>query len=436
VTDASSQDRFAAGLQAFHSFVSQDLLYAVKGLRKRVDLLGNDYYLAHIFRTLHWWTKPTHVTVLGDLVGSQWVNDNEFESRGRRYWNRMLVGTTRVEDELIDPSQGEREKIFSLDDATWTTRVINIAGNHDIGYAGDISETRLERFERVFGKANWDIRFEYPTAPNASVEATVTPSIHIIVLNSLLLDTPALSDKLQSDTIAYLNSVITGRSKPVEDTSSFTLLLTHLPLYKKAGVCIDPPFFDFWGSDDCGGICKPGGLKEQNHLSDAASGPGILESVFGMKGDANTPARGKGRQGLILTGHDHEGCDVWHFIPANSTYDSTSTEESTDRTQWESARWREADISSSHTGVREVTLRSMMGEFGGNAGLLSAWYNFDSGEWQYDIKMCRLGVQHIWWAVHIIDLVALALSVYRLAFGFTAPVSKILEKPRQVPKGK
>ena len=37
--------------------------------RKQLDLIGNDYYLAHIYRTLHRHTKPTHVTVLSPALG-------------------------------------------------------------------------------------------------------------------------------------------------------------------------------------------------------------------------------------------------------------------------------------------------------------------------------------------------------------------------------
>jgi hypothetical protein len=404
-------ETLSGGLRELQGLFLKDVWEALKGLRKRIDLLGNDYYLAHIFRTLNWWSKPTHITVLGDLIGSQWVSDDEFEWRGWRYWNRVLAGAKKVDDGITSLQGDGNEKVFALDDEIWKNRIINIAGNHDIGYAGDISQSRMERFERVFGRANWDIRFEYPRNENNSLDGAVVPSIHMIVLNSLLLDTPAMSDELQEETVSYLNSVITKRVKPVEDRSSFTLLLTHLPLFKKEGVCVDPPFFDFWGSDDGGGVYKPQGLKEQNHLSQPASEPGMLESIFGMKGDVNVPAQGKGRNGVILTGHDHEGCDTWHFIPVNSTYDSTEEEHREVQTQWEAARWKHADPSVSHTGVREVTLRSMMGEFGGNAGLLSAWFDFGTAEWKYEIQMCRLGVQHIWWAIHVVDVLAIVLLV-------------------------
>lgn len=438
VREANSTALVSVLLEELKTVFVEDLPQSLFALRKQIDLFGNDYYLAHIFRTLNWWTRPTHVTVLGDLIGSQWVSDDEFDWRGWRYWNRVLAGSERVEDEVTTLAEGEQDHVFSLDDSSWKSRIINIAGNHDIGYAGDVTQNRMNRFERVFGKANWDVKFEYPHNANSSDQTHTTPSLHMVVLNSLVLDTPAMSEDIQTQTFEYLNGVIANRLRPVEDPASFTLLLTHLPLFKKEGVCVDSYYFDFWDDDDCSGNCRPHGLKEQNHLSMHASQPGILEGLFGMKGDLSVPASGRGRNGLILTGHDHEGCDTWHFIPTNETYNSELDEERERSTRWDSVKWRDAESMSSHTGLREVTLRSMMGDFGGNAGLLSAWYDFSAGEWKYNIQMCGFGVQHIWWAVHVVDLITVLATILYLStlllqqLNFTAAVKEI----PVIPKGK
>lgn len=423
------------------AIITRDIPDSFQANRKRLDLFGNDYYLAHIYRTLHTWTKPTHVTVLGDLIGSQWVTDEEFDWRGWRYWNRVFSGASRVEDRVTaslpdDDASGGGVKRFNLTDGTWSRRVINIAGNHDIGYAGDVTPERMARFERVFGAANWDVLFEYPSDSRLNPP----PSIHLIVLNSLILDSPALSENVQSDTYAYINSLMNKRLSSVSDRSVFNLLLTHVPLYKPAGVCSDGPAFEFWNEDDGvgGGAWKLHGLKTQNHLSEGSSRQGVLESLFGMSGDLErAAARGKGRHGLILTGHDHQGCDVWHYIPAEMTQkpkeddrfasNSTSGSDDSDQVQkemvtnWQSTLFSNASsIPDSHTGVREITLRSMMGEYSGNAGLLSMWYDFNASEWRYEIMMCPLGVQHYWWATHVIDLITVAVG---LAWVFTAITS-------------
>jgi hypothetical protein len=53
----------------------------------RIDLWGNDRYLRHVHRTSLQQILPqaTHEVVLGDLFGSQWINDEEFVSRVHRY---------------------------------------------------------------------------------------------------------------------------------------------------------------------------------------------------------------------------------------------------------------------------------------------------------------------------------------------------------------
>jgi hypothetical protein len=48
----------------------------------------------------------------------------------------------------------------------------------------------------------------------------------------------------------------------------------------------------------------------------------------------------------------------------------------------------------------------MMGDYSGHAGFLSAYFDSDKGErgeWVFEFANCGVGVQHWWWAVHIID---------------------------------
>ncbi|GME46779.1 polarized growth protein [Neofusicoccum parvum] len=374
-----------AARTAAEAVFHDDLPRLLNGYRKRLDLVGNDYYLAHIYRTLYWWSEPTHVSVLGDLLGSQWIDDDEFERRSWRFWHRVFRHGAKVNDQITRTPRVEEVGA----DPAWKRRIINIAGNHDIGYAGDISEERISRFERQFGPVNWETTFRLSSVNLSAPD--VHPELRVIVLNSMNLDTPALDEDLQAQTYDFINDAI-HRSHPVEDRSTFTLLLTHIPLHKEAGVCVDAPFFDYFNDDEGGGV------KEQNHISDHAS-EGVLQGIFGMSGDPSAPARGMGRNGLIVTGHDHEGCDVYHHRPR-------------DGDAWKAAPWKdaaalvqEADL----PGVRELTLRSMMGEYGGYAGLLSVWFDEGLGEWRSDVMMCSAGVQHIWWAVHIVDLITVGL---------------------------
>ncbi|KAH8596635.1 hypothetical protein B0O99DRAFT_619501 [Bisporella sp. PMI_857] len=400
--------RIRHSLHDIIDFYLDDIPKALEVYRKRVDHVGNDYYLGHIYRTMHWWTDPTHVTVLGDLVGSQWINDKEFESRGWRYWNRVFRGGERVPDELTSaPSQEVQNLRFLGDDAAaWKKRIINVAGNHDIGYAGDLTSDRLERFERVFGKPNYEMRFQLPinstlVKTEDSVEGgeeRPVPELRIVVLNDMNLDTPVGVKELQDETYQFLNGIITT-SKDVTRPAHFTLVLTHIPLYKDAGICVDGPFFDFFSD------YFNNGVKEQNHLSRDAS-KGILEGIFGMSGDSYTAGQGFGRYGTVLNGHDHEGCDIYHYINQSSPPER----------RWEATRWKDAQTSDlldtpGIPGIRETTVRSMMGDFAGNAGLMSLWFDEETWDWRYEFANCGLGTQHIWWTVHVWDFINVILVV-------------------------
>jgi hypothetical protein len=136
-----------------------------------------------------------------------------------------------------------------------------------------------------------------------------------------------------------------------------------------------------------------------------------------MSGDKDVPGGGWGRNGLILNGHDHTGCDVVHFVNRSITKDTG--DDTTQQTwKWDARRYSAVQEDGSDTpSIREVTLRAMMGDYGGNAGLLSVWFDANPAvnEWKYEITMCKAGVQHIWWAIHVIDIVAiLLLLVYTL----------------------
>ncbi|MCJ1353671.1 MAG: hypothetical protein MMC33_003658 [Icmadophila ericetorum] len=379
-----------------------DLPVLLGSWRKRIDLIGNDYYLAHIYRTVYKHTNPTHVTVLGDLIGSQWIDDEEFEARGKRFWQRVFRYGQKVEEEVT----GQATTEVLGEDKRWPRRIINVAGNHDVGYAGDVTPERLERFSRVFGDPNWEIRFQLPQKETESSQndmAKPIPELRIVVLNDLIMDTPALNQTLQSEVYAFLNKAIT-ESRPVEDRTTGTILLTHVPLHKEPGICVDSPYFAYYP--------EGGWLKEQNQIG-FDTGKGVLEGLFGMSGNPDADGQGFGRNGIILNGHDHEGCDVYHHLPPAEEWHTR---------RWNAIKWQDAAelVNQPIPGIREITVRSMMGDFGGNAGLLSAWFDDGVGEWRFEYSTCAVGVQHIWWAIHIMLLVMLGLWAYLALKFFTS----------------
>lgn len=438
--------------------------------------------------------------MLGDLVGSQWISDEEFDRRARRYWHRAFKGGERVPDDIAawpaSTYDSAGELGTKLYDDLWQRRILNVAGNHDIGYAGDLTNERMDRFERVYGKANYELRFELPSSilspagaatirnetadpdhdGNIHQNDRLTPELRIVLLNSMNLDTPVATSELQDQTYSFINDVI-NTATAVEFKGHFTVVLTHVPLYKAEGICVDAPLFTFHND---------GTLKEQNQLSADAS-KGFVEGIFGLNGDANAAGGGMGRRGVVLNGHDHEGCDTWHFInqsepakPADTApisddadesekpvdsddgdepnkinrSDAGDDDEKTDAPEsselfaditpadeptqpvreWQARSWRNATSEGivgapSLPGLREITVRSMMGGYGGNAGLLSAWFDEETWEWRFEYATCALGTQHLWWAVHITDvIVAVLLVVYGVMSALPRAETKILAK--------
>ncbi|KAK3725966.1 hypothetical protein LTR37_000114 [Vermiconidia calcicola] len=387
--------------------VTQDVPKLLKGYRKRIDLWGNDLYLAHIYRSVSWWAEPTHTVVLGDLLGSQWIGDEEFARRSERFWNRVYRGAEKAPRTTTD----SRKTVEVLgQDESWRRTLITVAGNHDIGYAGDIDEHRIERFEDAYGSVNWETTFIWENATSQSANSTDSdrskfpsspPELHLVMLNSMNLDSPAYNTELQQQSRDFLEAQLYHSDHSARSESA-TILLTHIPFHKEAGVCMDPPFFD-WFPEDQGG-----GIREQNHLSKQTSD-------FILSGLAGGSKRGKA---IILNGHDHEGCDTYHYRALDTGDDAS--EEAFIPPAWEAKYFGDAFsevANDSLHGLREITVRSMMGSYGGNAGFLSAWFDENSREWKFAYNSCMLGVQHFWWAVHVLDLVVLGLGLASLVAG-------------------
>lgn len=284
---------------------------------------------------------------------------------------------------------------------------MNITGNHDVGYAGELNTERLGRWETHFGLSNV---IHILSIPNL-------PTLRIVLFNTLNLDSPATDSDMQNITHTFLRSLL-----PIDEEEPIpqTVLLTHLPLYRGPGICSDPPNFDYWSlniTDQYGnvtGCFRP--IKHQNHLSRWAS-DWILETVFGDHDE-----------GVILGGHDHAGCDVlhqqltdsenqnaWtaHFVhdelkrkkrdvdnveipeataePEEEIFDDNhpfDVEEDDamyppeewqyemhERNNLTKGIWKAEKYTPNTSGIREITVRSMMGEFQGNVGLLTGSYN-------------------------------------------------------------
>jgi predicted phosphohydrolase len=249
-----------------------------QGLYGKIDLMYNDAYFRHIVSNIMKYLSPTHVFVLGDLFSSQYINDIEFAQRLQRY--NYIFESVNVP-------------------------LYNITGNHDLGYAGEVTPQRLQRFEKAFGKVN---------------DALIIADHVVGIVNSVNIDSSA-EKSLRQQTWAHMKNL----SEASKEQNMPLIMMTHIPLHKedysekhyeniltsqkKLELCVDRSYTT---------LNNAGHIDVQNMLQP--------ESTQTILKEFN-PA-------FVFNGHDHEGCIYRH---------------------------NEQTV--------EYTIRSMMGEFGGYAGM-------------------------------------------------------------------
>ncbi|KAF9155063.1 hypothetical protein BG015_011201 [Linnemannia schmuckeri] len=348
------------------------------GKRAHVDLAFNDAYMRHIYKQMmsssweplallsaflsksrkpHTPRSPTHVSILGDLFSSQWIDDAEFDVRVARY--RSI---------FPDPSLSSGAVVAGEESSVPV--MINITGNHDIGYGYDISQDRVERWEQVFGKSNFISSMDIPvidadgasendtnsrrtqSTSNGRISDGSRRRLHLVVLNTMLLDGPSSDENLRGQTWKFLQEASLLKENNPKDK---IVLLTHIPFHKEQGICVDPPDIRVhWDNT----------IIEQTMLT-----PNTTQWIL------NTL-----RPDFVLNGHDHYGCDVVHTLQhgqdtwiASATTDLSLSTSGSSQKQDEEEKQKEvkgqAPPPPPALRVREITQRSMMAEFGGYSGL-------------------------------------------------------------------
>lgn len=374
----------------------------IKGIWKntpyltRLDIFGNDYYLGHIFSMMKKRLNPTHVAVMGDLFSSQWIGDSEFYNRTRRYTERIFQrNVTHLENTLNEnhdddgqyrndwasfaddfkqrltkePKELEfgYENVYSWDPVNEDYLFINLTGNHDIGYSGDATFQHMSRFHHLFGKDNYWIEYDRDT----------DHPWRIVVLDSMLLEGPPLQQEFVDATWEFLFQLFERRFE------GSTVLLTHVPFYKREGLCTDGELFRYYPEEWPREPYKQNLLRSQNHLSEEATKK-VLNLIFD-----------NGKPGIILTGHDHEGCETLY-------------QRFGDKGDWKATK----ALESANFYVREITVKSMMGEFNGNTGLVTGHFNQKTHLWEWSFTLCPFSIQHVWWFTKVVTFLSgLLLSV-------------------------
>ena len=256
-----------------------------QGLWGRIDVALNDLYFRHIAGAVAR-LNPTHAFILGDLFSSQYIRDAEFNERVKRF----------------------RWSWKPLYDAC-PTPVVNVTGNHDIGYGDYASPRVISRFEAAFGPVNTHF---------------VAAGHTFVVLNSMTLD------ESQADLRSATWSFVEEAGRAANASGLPVVLVTHIPLYKDKTAP---------GCDKVEINVRFGRIKDQTHLRKETS-----EKLFGIL-----------HPSIIFVGHDHNGC--YHEFQG---------------------------------GVREYTVRSVMGDYGGNVQLLGIKRSEEGNGYEYNVEACPL----------------------------------------------
>lgn len=188
--------------------------FASSDLAKKVTEL-NDIYMRFIVDTMVNQLEPNYVVVMGDLFSYQDTTDPEFAERASRYrW------------------------IF--DSAITRGNIINITGNHDLGYGYEMSRWHVDRFEKEFGLSNFD--FLYPIEDDVDNDGTPDTAF-ITVINNLVLD-PSKDQDIRNEVWRYVNKLNPIRLENLHRTSFQKHTLTISALQPRISANI-PLFANF-----------------------------------------------------------------------------------------------------------------------------------------------------------------------------------------------
>ncbi|KAJ1964165.1 hypothetical protein GGI12_001595 [Dipsacomyces acuminosporus] len=309
----------------------------------RYDLLVNDYYLHHIYKSTISALDPHYVVTMGDIFSSQWIDMEEYRKRFDRFrWiSRQVDGQNR---------STEGRHIY-----------LTLAGNHDIGYGEETEPYHIERYESSFGMLNkeWVVDI-------GGDRGTSVPPHRAAIINAMNLD-KTRSVQFRRQTWEFVHKLAALRR---QEPDTPLILFLHIPLDKPSGVCVDSPDIRY----------LDGYIDYQDYLTPATSAY-LLHCL--------SPA-------FIFNGHDHNGCvsafkvdssiktpiqlsgtdktiqGITDFcslsfedLDANESaleefiHSSISTLSSADMSSTINASWT----------TTEITVRSAMGAYGGASGI-------------------------------------------------------------------
>lgn len=227
------------------------------------DKLRREWQMHRAFQTTMTLHRPDAVAFLGDVFDEgQWSNDEEFSVYMDRFWDLFYVPTS--------------------------TKVLVMAGNHDIGFHYRLHEYFVDRFEESFN--------------TSAVQLTAIKGNLFVTINSMALYGDGCNfcthAKMELQRIRHKlwcseEKATREKSCRKEDrlkTNSRPIILMHFPLYRKSdSECSEPD-------------AAPAGVKEELFRENWEC---LSREATSMLLDSLKPR-------AVFNGHTHHGCLTVH----------------------------------------------------------------------------------------------------------------------------
>ncbi|CAG8183859.1 unnamed protein product [Penicillium olsonii] len=303
-----------------------------------------DQYMRRSFSLIQDHLEPDSVLFLGDLFdgGREWATATSSSPEARwkgykdRYWKKEFGRFVKI---FLDPwEKANRPSV----DGRGRRLLANLPGNHDLGFGNGVQEPVRDRFESFFGKTNQvnvignhtfvsvdSVSLSAMDQPDPLTGSSPTSSDANHAIRPIWKEADDFLDKMaihkakaETDELRMLRNQSEGHlfnyrvvdaveatlhHRQEQVSAGFpTILLTHVPLYRKAGTPCGPlrehyppssPEEDLQ-EDERNAISISAGYQYQNVLTQTVSteviskaGPNVVQ---------------------VYSGDDHDYCEVSH----------------------------------------------------------------------------------------------------------------------------
>ncbi|KAJ6172495.1 hypothetical protein N7470_001562 [Penicillium chermesinum] len=303
-----------------------------------------DQYMRRSFNSIQRDLGPDTVLFLGDLFngGREWATDTSVSPEERykdiddSFWKKEYTRFMKI---FLDPwVQGNEPPV----DGRGRKLLASLPGNHDLGFGYGIQEPVRRRFQSYFGPSNrvdviGNHTFVSVDTPSLSAmdqpdpktgsstppaEMEFQPSPVWKDADDFLNNMPAHRAKAETEELRFLKHLSDATTKfnhriadatdaVIHDTAEPTsvpfptILLTHVPLYRKPGTPCGPLREKYPPS-------SPGDLEEDERNALTVAGGYQYQNVLTPSISTGLVSRAGPNIAQVYSGDDHDYCEVVH----------------------------------------------------------------------------------------------------------------------------